>query len=107
MSPEIVGAFVGGLIAMIAGLAGALLNHYLTLRRDRIIREEEKKKEEEKKREEIQKELRVKLTNGIGDFIKPPQKRKPIPQLTIARLEIRRAKIGTQIKQQEKIRKEG
>ena len=106
MSPEIVGAFVGGLIAMIAGLAWALLNHYLTLRRDRIIREEEQKKEEEKKKEEDQKVIRAKLTDGIGDLIRPP-KLKPSPQFKITRLEIRRAKIGTQTKQQEKIKKEG
>jgi formiminotetrahydrofolate cyclodeaminase len=49
MSPEILGVIVGGLISLVSSLVGALLNHHLTLRRDKkknniALQMEQKKK---------------------------------------------------------------
>ena len=57
MSPEILGVIVGGVIGMVSSLAGALPNHFLTLRRDKKLSEENNKKDRAEK-----------LTEGVETF---------------------------------------
>ena len=69
MSPEILGVIVGGLIGMVSSLAGALLNHQLTLQRDKRLREEEENKS---RRQELTKGLITEYRSLIENQLDRP-----------------------------------
>jgi hypothetical protein len=46
VTSEIIAALIGAAIALVGGIAGAFLQHFLSLRMDRIMRERDARKEE-------------------------------------------------------------
>ena len=59
MTSEIIAALIGAGIALVGGIAGAFLQHFLSLRKDRIKRERDRQ-EEEARRKQDGREERVK-----------------------------------------------
>ena len=59
MTSEIIAALIGAGIALVGGIAGAFVQHFLSLRKDRIKRERDRQ-EEEARRKQDGREERVK-----------------------------------------------
>jgi hypothetical protein len=58
VTSEIIGALIGAGIALVGGMVGAFLQHFLSLRTDRIKRERDRQ-EEEARRKQVAREERV------------------------------------------------
>lgn len=93
MSPEILGVIVGGLIGMVSSLAGALLNHQLTLRRDKRLEEQEKNKS-----------LKAELTSGL-DTVTPAMRIKLIEKILNPSTNIREMQVSLTTEIEEEFQK--
>jgi hypothetical protein len=90
MTSEIIAALIGAGIALVGGVVGAFLHHYLSLRTDRIKRERTKQ-EEETRRKQDEREEGARWLRGKQD--EADQREKDSKEREVERL--RKALLGS------------